>query len=210
VTLQAGKTYGAKVQVTDPDSDPLVFAWDIRPEVEIPAGSYAGSMEKKAEPIAGLIRDPHAARSNSPLRRPPARTGCSSPPWTARGTSPTGTFHSWSRRNDSQTQLEDPQFIRLTLLASDRRFASYPFLVRGSHNIILVRWNRLVSAEAPKDRCSWQPRDFDWTTHERPVFPLNRPCFHATESVHASYRCQNQSLCFVRAPGRSFAFAGDA
>jgi hypothetical protein len=35
-----------------------VFAWDIRPEVEIPAGSYAGSMEKKAEPIAGLIRGP--------------------------------------------------------------------------------------------------------------------------------------------------------
>jgi hypothetical protein len=58
VTLQAGKTYRAEVQVTDPESDPLTFAWDIRPEVEIPAGSYAGSMEKKAEPIAGLIRDP--------------------------------------------------------------------------------------------------------------------------------------------------------
>ena len=58
VTLGAGKTYRAQVQVTDPDSDPLTFAWDIRPEVEIPAGSYAGGMEKKAQPITGLIRDP--------------------------------------------------------------------------------------------------------------------------------------------------------
>jgi hypothetical protein len=44
--------------VTDPEADPLTLAWDIRPEVEIPAGSYAGSMEKKAPPIPGLIRDP--------------------------------------------------------------------------------------------------------------------------------------------------------
>jgi hypothetical protein len=69
VTLQAGKTYGAEVQVTDPESDPLVFAWDIRPEVEIPAGSYAGSMEKKAQPIAGLIRDP--ARRQIEFTAPP-------------------------------------------------------------------------------------------------------------------------------------------
>jgi hypothetical protein len=62
VSLQAGKTYRAKAQVTDPDADPLVFAWDIRPEVEIPAGSYAGSMEKRARPIAGLIRNPSRAQ----------------------------------------------------------------------------------------------------------------------------------------------------
>lgn len=70
VTLQAGKTYGAEVQVTDPESDPLVFAWDIRPEVEIPAGSYAGSMEKRAQPIVGLIRDP--ARRQIEFTAPPA------------------------------------------------------------------------------------------------------------------------------------------
>ncbi len=58
VTLQAAQTYRAEVQVTDPDSDSLGFAWDIRPEVEIPAGSYAGSLEKKAQPIAGLIGNP--------------------------------------------------------------------------------------------------------------------------------------------------------
>jgi hypothetical protein len=57
VTLQAGKAYRAEAQATDPDADSLVFAWDIRPEVEIPAGSYAGSMEKKAPEIPGLIRD---------------------------------------------------------------------------------------------------------------------------------------------------------
>ena len=57
VSLQAGKKYRADAQVTDPDADRLEFAWDIRPEVEIPAGSYAGSMEKRARPIAGLIRD---------------------------------------------------------------------------------------------------------------------------------------------------------
>ena len=51
-------TYRARVQATDPDSDRLTFAWDIRPEVEIPPGSYAGSLEKPAKPIDGLIRDP--------------------------------------------------------------------------------------------------------------------------------------------------------
>jgi hypothetical protein len=62
VSLQAGRTYRAEAAIADPDADPLVFAWDIRPEVEIPAGSYAGSLEKRAQPIAGLIRDPARAR----------------------------------------------------------------------------------------------------------------------------------------------------
>lgn len=39
VSLQAGKTDRAEAQVTDPDGDPPEFAWDIRPEVEIPVGS---------------------------------------------------------------------------------------------------------------------------------------------------------------------------
>jgi len=70
VSLREAAAYRAEVQVTDPDSDPLAFAWDIRPEVEIPAGSYAGSMEKKAQPIAGLIRDP--AQRQIEFTAPPA------------------------------------------------------------------------------------------------------------------------------------------
>jgi hypothetical protein len=62
VYIQAGATYQADVQATDPDSDSLAFAWDLRPEVVIPAGSYAGSMEKKVKPIDGLIHDPTGRR----------------------------------------------------------------------------------------------------------------------------------------------------
>ncbi len=62
VSLQVGKVYRAEARFIDPDKDPLVLAWDIRPEVEIPAGSYAGRLEKKAQPIAGLIRDAAGAQ----------------------------------------------------------------------------------------------------------------------------------------------------
>jgi hypothetical protein len=58
VYLKPGAAYRAEVQANDPDSDPLTFAWDVRPEVEVPAGSYAGSKERRAKPIEGLIRDP--------------------------------------------------------------------------------------------------------------------------------------------------------
>ncbi|MCU0875744.1 MAG: hypothetical protein MUE50_25710 [Pirellulaceae bacterium] len=59
--LQAAKTYRAEVESTDPDSDPLTYAWDVRPEVVIPPGSYAGGLEKPAQPIPGLIPNPAAA-----------------------------------------------------------------------------------------------------------------------------------------------------
>lgn len=58
IQLIAGQTYRAEIQANDPDGDALTFAWDIRAEVEIPKGSYAGSMEKKARPVEGLIREP--------------------------------------------------------------------------------------------------------------------------------------------------------
>jgi hypothetical protein len=58
VYLEGAATYRAEVKTTDADSDPLTFVWDIRPEVKIPKGSYAGSLEKRAKPIDGLIRDP--------------------------------------------------------------------------------------------------------------------------------------------------------
>ena len=57
VYLQTGRTYRASVNATDPDSDPLTFFWDIRPEVVIPPGSYAGSKEKRVKPINGLIAE---------------------------------------------------------------------------------------------------------------------------------------------------------
>ncbi len=57
VYLKPGAAYQAHVQAADPDSDALTYAWDIRPEVKVPPGSYAGSKEKRAEPIEGLIRD---------------------------------------------------------------------------------------------------------------------------------------------------------
>ena len=57
VYLKAATEYRAGVEATDPDSDPLTYVWDIRPEVEIPPGSYAGQLEKRAKPIEGLIHD---------------------------------------------------------------------------------------------------------------------------------------------------------
>lgn len=58
VYLKAETRYQAMAQARDPDGDPLTYAWEIRPEVKIPPGSYAGSMEKRALPIDGLIDDP--------------------------------------------------------------------------------------------------------------------------------------------------------
>jgi hypothetical protein len=46
----------------DAEGDELTFAWDIRPEVKIPPGSYAGSKETRAQPIEGLIRGPGRRR----------------------------------------------------------------------------------------------------------------------------------------------------
>jgi len=45
----------AQVEAEDPDGDPLTIVWDVRAEVVIPAGSYAGGGEQRAEPIDGLI-----------------------------------------------------------------------------------------------------------------------------------------------------------
>lgn len=55
ITLESNKTYQAHVVCYDSDYDMLVYEWDIRTEVEIPANSYAGGLEKPAKPIPGLI-----------------------------------------------------------------------------------------------------------------------------------------------------------
>ena len=55
VYLEPNKSYQARVVCYDSDYDALGFEWDIRPEVDIPANSYAGGLEKPARPIPGLI-----------------------------------------------------------------------------------------------------------------------------------------------------------
>jgi hypothetical protein len=67
---KAAQTYRVEAKATDPDGDALTFAWDIRPEVVIPPGSYAGSLEKPAQPIPGLIPNPAAAtvEFNAPVK----------------------------------------------------------------------------------------------------------------------------------------------
>ena len=63
---------GRKSQVTDPDSDPLTFAWDIRPEVEIPAGSYAGVWRKKRSRSGA---DPRSCLTANRIHRPETAGG---------------------------------------------------------------------------------------------------------------------------------------
>ena len=62
VYLEPTRGCQAVVECLDPDGDQLAYEWDIRPEVEIPANSYAGGGEKAVKPIAGLIEDPTLAR----------------------------------------------------------------------------------------------------------------------------------------------------
>lgn len=60
--LQPSRPLQAEVKASDPDGDSLAFAWDIRPEVVIPPGSYAGGLETRAQPIAGLLSNASTAR----------------------------------------------------------------------------------------------------------------------------------------------------
>lgn len=53
--LQPNTTYYARVYCWDGEYDSLRYEWDIRPEVVIPRNSYAGSLEKPAQPIPGSI-----------------------------------------------------------------------------------------------------------------------------------------------------------
>ena len=55
--LAPGRSYEAEVLCYDCDYDPLTYRWDVRPEVKIPEGSYAGGGEKPAVPIPGLIQE---------------------------------------------------------------------------------------------------------------------------------------------------------
>ncbi|MHC4402600.1 MAG: glycoside hydrolase family 2 TIM barrel-domain containing protein [Planctomycetota bacterium] len=63
VYLAPGQACRVEIECDDPDGDKLTFAWDVRPEVEIPANSYAGGSEKPAKPIDGLVREPFARQA---------------------------------------------------------------------------------------------------------------------------------------------------
>jgi len=56
VYLSPAQSYEATVVCYDSDYDPLIFQWDVRPEVMIPKDSYAGGGEKPAVPIPGLVQ----------------------------------------------------------------------------------------------------------------------------------------------------------
>lgn len=62
IYLRPNHSYSARAFCYDCEYDSLTFTWDIRPEVVIPEGSYAGGMEKPALPIPGLIETGQGAR----------------------------------------------------------------------------------------------------------------------------------------------------
>jgi hypothetical protein len=53
--LEPDTTYQARLYCHDYEYDSLEITWDVRPEVKIPKNSYAGGLEKRVEPIPGLI-----------------------------------------------------------------------------------------------------------------------------------------------------------
>jgi hypothetical protein len=63
IRLEPNTEHQAQVYCFDPDSDPmssLKIEWHIRAEVVVPFGSYSGSRENDAGPIAGLITSQEA------------------------------------------------------------------------------------------------------------------------------------------------------
>ena len=58
-----------------------------------------------------------------------------------------------------------PQLLRLARFLLDRRFADRSFLVRETHDILLVHRNLLVGAEVLKNRPVRQPENLVWTGH---------------------------------------------
>jgi len=55
IRLSPGAEYQARVYCYDPEHDDLEITWEIRPEIVRPAENYAGSAEKRVEPIPNLI-----------------------------------------------------------------------------------------------------------------------------------------------------------
>lgn len=63
IALRPGATHRVEVEAADPEGDSLQYHWDVRPEVVIPPGSYAGAGEKRTSPIAGLVASPAAPQT---------------------------------------------------------------------------------------------------------------------------------------------------
>ena len=68
VTLQAGKSYKASVQISDPDDDPLTYRWEVKPESD--TIQVGGDFEESIGSLDGVIETPDAARTgiNAPAQ----------------------------------------------------------------------------------------------------------------------------------------------
>ncbi len=53
--LRPGVEYGTHIKVLDAEGDSLFYSWDIRPEVVIPKGNYAGRKETRAPIFKDLV-----------------------------------------------------------------------------------------------------------------------------------------------------------
>ncbi len=53
--LRPGSEHSARIKVLDIDSDSLSYSWDIRPEVVIPDGNYAGRKETRSPILKDLV-----------------------------------------------------------------------------------------------------------------------------------------------------------
>jgi hypothetical protein len=59
VTLSSGESYQAKLEVTEPDNDPVSYFWELRPESS--ADQVGGDHEEVPPRISGLIENPTSA-----------------------------------------------------------------------------------------------------------------------------------------------------
>ena len=103
--VEAGPTYAAKVQASDPDHDPLTYSWEVMEEST--ERKIGGDAELRPQEFAGIDRRPDEER-NFPesARRSRAPTAYSPTSSTARATPPTRTFHfMWTPPGENRAEL---------------------------------------------------------------------------------------------------------
>jgi hypothetical protein len=70
IHLQAGKTYTARVEATDPNQIPLTYSWEVLEESrDLKTG---GDFENRPQSLAGLVQNPKATE---PTLTAPAKAG---------------------------------------------------------------------------------------------------------------------------------------